>query len=109
MINTIKAIPDRLDAIKKLKNKVAYNHFTEPQELPYAAYLVNRSSTGADDMHNLIQVNATIELYSENRDFALENEILKAFEDVEVDTMETYLDDEKMYMIEFTFTFFEKI
>lgn len=109
MINSIKEIGTRLSAIAELKNKVAFNHFSESKTLPFAVYDFSQSSQGADDLHSVLKTSVTISLYQEIRDFALEKKILKAFSDVAVNTYSDYISDERMYLTEFDFEFFEKI
>lgn len=101
-------IPERLLVVSGLQGKIAFNHFSEPQQLPYAAYDFQYSSDGADDMHSLLTCDVSIELYQKSRDFQLEKSIFKTFEDVTVSTYTEYIDDEKMYLTEFTFSFIEK-
>lgn len=108
MINNTKQIAERLRNIAGLGGRVAFNHFTTPQALPFCVYNFSMNSQGADDMHTLLDISATIELYQDTRDFELEKSILKAFQDVPVNTYDDYIDDEKMYLTEFSFNFFEK-
>lgn len=108
MLNNIKEIPERLKKIESLNGRIAFSHFSTPQNLPYAVYVFDKETDGADDYHNLRRVSATIELYQAKRDFVLEEEILKAFIDVAVTTYSDYIADEEMYMTEFNFDFVEK-
>lgn len=109
MINSIEQIGTRLSEISEIKNKVAFNHFSEAQTLPFAVYDFSQSSEGADDLHNLLRTSVVVTLYQDMRDFNLEKKILKAFEDVSVNTYNDYISEERMYMTEFEFEFFEKI
>lgn len=109
MINKIKQIPERLLTVEGLGGKIAHNHFSEPQTLPFCVYDFSQNSQGADDLHNLLKTSVTVTLYQEVRNFDLEKDILKVFSDVEVNTYNDYISEEKMYMTEFNFEFFEKI
>lgn len=108
MLNNIKEIPERLNKIKSLNGRIAFSHFSTPQKPPYAVYVFDKETDGADDYHSLRRVSATIELYQAKRDFALEEKVLKTFIDVPVTMYSDYIADEEIYKTEFNFDFVEK-
>lgn len=109
MINDPEQIAERLMSIPELGQRIAFDHFSTPQQFPFAVYSFSLSSGGADDMHNLLTADVSVELYQETRDFELEKAILAAFTDVPVLSDSQYIDEEKMYLTEFSFEFFVKI
>lgn len=109
MVKSISDAITRIEAITELTNKLVYDHFTTAQQLPFAAYTYDFSTSGADDYNGVQWVDFRLELYTENRDIALETKILKAFIDVEIQSDSDYIDSERMYMTAFNFTFPQKI
>lgn len=105
MIQSIKEALERVDSILELKNKIAYDHFTEPQELPFACYTYDYDTDGADDYNGVTWIDFTLELYSETRNIPLEHKILIAFDDTELKSSCDYIDSERMYMTTFRFRF----
>lgn len=108
MINNPEQIAERLMSINALNQRVAFDHFSATQNPPFAVYTFTLSSDGADDLHNLFRAEVSIELYQKMRDFELEKQILAAFYDVPVDSESEYIDEEKLYLTEYTFHFFVK-
>ena len=109
MVQSIKEAIQRLEAITELNGKIAYDHFTTAQTLPFAAYKYDFETVGADDYNAVQMIDFTIELYSEIRDFSLEEKIIKAFIDVEIQSDSDYINEERMYQTTFNFTFPQKI
>lgn len=109
MIYSVKDAIDRIETVAELKNKIAYDHFTTAQQLPFAAYTYDFDTSGADDYNGIQWIDFHLELYSENRDIALETKILKALSDVQITSDSDYLSDERMYMTTFDFRFPQKI
>lgn len=109
MVHSVQEAIRRLEAIPELSNKIAYDHFTTAQTLPYAVYSYDFTTTGADDYNGVQMIDFTIELYSENRDFSLEEKIIKAFIDVKIQSDSDYINEERMYQTTFNFTFPQKI
>lgn len=109
MIYSIKEAINRLETLTELSGKIVFDHFTTAQTLPFACYLYDFDTSGADDYHGIQWINFRLELYTEIRDFPLENEILKALSDVEITSDSDYLSDERMYITTFNFRFPQKI
>lgn len=105
MIHSTEEAIARIEAIPELQNKLAYDHFTESQELPFAAYTYKFRTGGADDYKGVQWIDFTLEVYSNPRDISLERKIISALADVEIDSDSTYIDDERMYMTYFRFIF----
>lgn len=109
MVHSVKEAIQRLEAITELYGKVAYDHFTTEKALPFAVYNYKFSTSGADDYHGTQWIDFIIELYSATRNFSLEEKIIKAFIDVEIDSDTEYISDERMYQTIFNFTFPQKL
>ena len=109
MVHSVKEAIQRLEAIPELSNKIAYDHFTTAQTMPYAVYIYDFQSTGADDYNGVMMVDFSIELYSDIRLFSLEKKIIEAFVDVEIDSDTEYINDERMFQTVFNFTFPQKL
>lgn len=84
----------------------AYHHFPENtgQQPPFICYYYPRSNDMIADGTNYQKINElVIELYTDNKDFTLENtveSVLKAHDFV-YSREETYIESEKMYMVVF--------
>ena len=104
MIRSVEEVLARLESLPQLHNKIAYDHFSEPQ-LPFAAYTFDADSDGADDYKGVAYIDFTLELYADPRDLPLELEILKALDDVEITSDSEYIEAERMYQTTFSFRF----
>lgn len=105
MIHSIEEAIKRLETIIELKDKIVYDHFTEPQTLPFAAYTYDFATGGADDYKGIQWIDFELELYSDPRDMNLERKILIVFDDVEITSNSDYIESERMYMTTFRFQF----
>ena len=105
MVHSVKEAIRRIESIIELNDKIAYDHFTTPQTLPFAVYKFDCDSGGADDFKGVIWNDFIIELYSDPRDIALEHKILIAFDDVEIKSSCEYIEAEQMYQTAFRFRF----
>ena len=82
----------------------AYYSFPEKEapELPYITfyYPASRNIASDDDVYQLVE-ELTIELYTENKDFALEKNIESVFKAYGIvwDKSEDYINSEHMFMI----------
>lgn len=77
---------------------------------PFICYLVGNIKTeGADNKQTLLKrYSVTVELYTQERDFTLENQILNLFDDVEVSANDAYIESENLNVTYFEFEFYEK-
>ena len=105
MIHSVDEAVERVESILELKNKFVYDHFTTPQQLPFAAYTYDYDTDGADDYKGVQWIDFTLELYSDPRDMDLERKLLIVFDDVEISSSSEYIESERMYMTIFTFRF----
>lgn len=105
MIRSVEEVLGRLESLPQLQNKIAYDHFSEPQQLPFAAYTFDADTDGADDYKGVAYIDFTLELYADPRDLPLELEILKALDDVEITSDSEYIEAERMYQTTFSFRF----
>lgn len=93
-----------LPELKKLLDAtgypVAYSHFNEAKPVPYITYLVTYSSNlHADNkVHKKIQ-NVDIELYTNKKDLQAESNLETILDSNEIpyDTVEAFIDDEKLF------------
>lgn len=109
MVYSIKEVIARVESLPELKDKFVFDHFTNVPKLPFAAYLYNYNTSGADDYNGVQYIDFRLELYTEKRDIELEQKLLQLFADVEISQDCDYLDSERMYMSTFNFTFPQKI
>ena len=109
MVHSVKEAITRLETLTELSGKVVYDHFTTAKTLPFACYLYNSDTSGADDYHGIQWIDFRLELYADPRDISLEEKVLKLFTDVEVDTDTEYLNSERMYITTFAFRFPQKL
>ena len=105
MIHSTEEAIQRIESILELQNKLAYDHFTTPQQLPFACYTYDFDTDGTDDYKGVIWIDFTLELSSDPRDIPLEHKILVAFDDTELKTSSDYIEAERMYITTFRFRF----
>lgn len=89
--------------LSSLNIPVAYNHFNKSTQLPYLIFYEDISNnTFADNKVYYENNDYILELYTEIKDITLENSLKTLLNNNEIPyqkTMETYLDDERMYEI----------
>ena len=105
MIHSIEEAIQRIESIIELTNKLAHDHFSTPQTLPFAVYKYDYDTDGADDYKGVTWIDFTLELYSDPRNIPLEHKILIAFDDTELKTSSDYIESERMYQTTFRFRF----
>ena len=83
----------------------AYYQFTKPQKLPFAVYFeADAEIEGADNYNLFRRKTIAIELYTDKKDLSLERKLESLFRDTELEkAIDTYLKDEKMFMVAYTF------
>ena len=64
MITSLEEAITRLSYIDELKNKLAYDHFSTKQELPFACYTYDFDTSGADDYNGVQWIDFILELYA---------------------------------------------
>ena len=91
--------------LKTIGIPVAYMKFSTPQKLPFMVYQESGSEiVGADNLNLYRRVDITIELYCSKKMPELERKIENLFPDIPIyKESDTYLPDEDMFMITFTF------
>ena len=105
MINSIEEAIQRIVSVPELSSKLAYDHFTSPQALPFACYTYDFATGGADDYSGVQWIDFTLELYADPRDMALERKILNSLDDVVTKSSSDYIESERMYLTTFRFRF----
>lgn len=93
--------------LKQIGIPIAYGSFAKEQTPPYAAYYRERNENiPADDKVYYSSPNFILEIYVARRDLTLENKIEKLLSDNDIpfEVDETYLPDEKLRMITYTFS-----
>ena len=105
MINSIEEAIQRIVSVPELSSKLAYDHFTTAQALPFACYTYDFDTGGADDYSGVQWIDFTLELYADPRDMALERKILNSLDDVVTKSSSDYIESERMYLTTFRFRF----
>lgn len=73
-------------------------------ELPYFVYyLPSMTPEAADDHVHAPVYTVNVELYTKEKDFETEAQIEQALSVFSYEKAETYIDDEEMYMVAYTF------
>ena len=89
-----------------------YGSFKDRVEPPYIVFIRPTADTVSSDykVHGKYQ-NYNIELYTNKKDLAAEKKLedIIGLIDPEYDTLETYIDTEKMYQVTYSITIFEKV
>lgn len=95
-------IKEKLDT---LSIPVAYLQFAKPQKLPFVVYFEASGTVEGADNYNLFRrKDIVVELYMAKKDVKLEHRLENLFRDVELEkSVDTWLDDEKMFMTAYTF------
>lgn len=104
-------IPDLIQRLETLDLPIAYEAFQDEQELPFICYLISDSDyKGSDDMILMAEREATVELYTAQRDFTLEEKLINALSDYgDISVHSEYIKEENMNLTYFDFSFVEKI
>lgn len=109
MITSIEEALRRIAYLDELQGKLAYDHFTTKQTLPFACYTFDFDTSGADDYNGVQWIDFTLELYADPRDIALERKILNTLDDVIIKSGCDYIESERMYVTTFRFRFPDKL
>lgn len=99
------------ERLNKLEIPVAYLKFNTPQKLPFCAYFeADGQIDGADNCTLYRRKKIVVELYAEKKDVKLERKFENLFREFELDkAVDTYLKDENMFMVAYTFEIIQKI
>ena len=77
---------------------------------PYLIYLIDsENGYGADEKNLICKKNITVELYTTLKSPATEEKIEEAISGFEYTKYEDYISEEKMYMVSYEFTTYQKI
>lgn len=109
MITSLDEAIKRIAYLDELNGKLAYDHFTTAQALPFACYTFDFDTSGADDYNGVQWINFNLELYADPRDIVLERKILNTLADVIVRSSCDYIESERMYQTTFRFRFPDKL
>ena len=109
MITSLDEAIKRIAYLDELNGKLAYDHFTTAQALPFACYTFDFDTSGADDYNGVQWINFNLELYADPRDIVLERKILNTLADVIVRSSCDYIESERMYVTTFRFRFPDKL
>ncbi len=93
--------------LKEIGIPIAYGQFTEEQIPEYAVYYrEGNTNIAADNKVYHSSPDFALEVYVVKRNLALENKIEKLFSDNDIpfDVEETYLPEEKLRMLRYTFS-----
>ena len=109
MITSLDEAIKRIAYLDELNGKLAYDHFSTAQALPFACYTFDFDTSGADDYNGVQWINFNLELYADPRDIVLERKILNTLADVIVRSSCDYIESERMYQTTFHFRFPDKL
>lgn len=95
------------DIIKQAEVPVAYYQFSEAtaKDPPFICYYYPQNNDFGADNTNYVRIDQlVVELYTDNKDFNLEEKLEGILKENEMyfDKTEVYIDDEKMYMVTYT-------
>lgn len=101
-------IPQRL---KTLGIPVKYSHFSKLVKPPFAVWLISDEELdGSDDTVLFRRYRASVELYTAEKDFALQSKIEALFDDAApFEVTHEYIHEEEMFMTIFEFELIERI
>lgn len=101
---------DYIARLDKLGIPVAYDHFEEMTDPPFICWAALKSQTsGADTYHPVKRSELTIVFYSVERDFDIEDEILRLFSDFEVYVENSFILTDELYATTFQFEIIERL
>lgn len=101
---------DYIARLDKLEIPVAYDHFEEMTDPPFICWAILKSHTGgADVYHPIKRSELTIVLYSRERDFDTEDNILRLFSEFEVDVESDFILSDELYATTFQFEIIERL
>lgn len=90
--------------LRTLGLPAAYSHFNKPPSVPFVVYTIPDSVRyGADHRNMLKKSTVRIELYTDHKDIKLENKVAALFSEYEIDSYETYIDEQQLYQNVFEF------
>lgn len=97
--------------LKTLDVPVAYLKFNKPQKLPFIVYFeAGGDVEGADNFNLYRRKEIKIEIYSAKKDISIEEKVEELFRDTEREKeVDTYLPNEEMFMIAYSFETIQKI
>lgn len=103
-------LKDYIARLDKLGIPVAYDHFEEMTDPPFICWATLKSQTsGADTYHPVKRSELTIILYSSERDFETEDNILRMFSEFEIDVESSFVLADELYATTFQFEIIERL
>lgn len=103
-------LDDYITRLDQLGIPVAYDHFEEMTDPPFICWAILKSRTGgADTYHAVKRSELTIILYSRERDFDTEDNILRIFSEFEVDVESSFIISDELYATVFQFEIIERL
>ena len=89
-----------------------YGSFKQPTKPPYVVFIRPSNDNVSSDykVHGKFQ-DYIVELYTKQKDLVAEKKLedIVGIIDPEYGTLETYIDSEKLYMVTYSITLFEKV
>jgi hypothetical protein len=89
-----------------------YGSFKEPKAPPYVVFIRPSADTVSSDykVHGKFQ-DYIVELYTKQKDLVAEKKLedILGTIDPEYDTLEVYIDTEKLFLVTYSITIFEKV
>lgn len=91
-----------IDILKKTGYPIRYNSFKTPPSTPYLIYLAtDTDNTFADNKVYEKNTNYQVELYTDKKDFDVQENIENLFDEYEIpwESSEAYIKEEKLYQV----------
>lgn len=90
--------------LRLLEIPSAYSHFNDPPSVPFVVYSITDSERYGADYENMIERRTVhIELYTDHKNEELENAVADLFDEYEISSYETYIDEQQLYQVVFEF------
>ena len=101
-----------MEMLEETALPIAYDHFAEGEspDPPFICWAILKSQTsGADAYHPIKRSELTIILYSSERDFETEDNILRMFSEFEIDVESSFVPTDELYATTFQFEIIERL
>ena len=101
---------DYIARLDKLGIPVVYDHFEGETKPPFICWAILKSqTTGADNYHPVKRSELTIVLYSSEKDFDIEDKILRIFPEFEINIESAFILSDALYSTIFQFEIIERL
>ena len=106
----MKTLEHLYNSLKSLGLPVAYRCFKDKTTVPYIVYFVSGESIyGADSLNMICERTVRIELYTEIKDYQLEESLESLFPQFELGKSENFISEENLIETVYEFSYTYKI